>query len=512
MNKTLGRKLSKFVMILSLTTSSLFISSNQMNRSMAATNQVGQINPSTALPVLSTGTVISTKINVRTTPVNTSKIFVTLSKGAKVSIVQKYGPWYKIKTSKGYGWVMAKYVNETASQTLPVIDTGTITATKLNVRLEPVNTSTVFVSLSKGGKVSIVEKKDLWYKIKTSKGYGWVMANYIKVASIPTTPPPTDGGTTPPTTPTIPMKDTYGKVTAASLNVRKGPGTSYDTIKALTSGTIVSVTGENNGWYQITSGTTNGWVSKTYIQLVEKEVAELGDFKLVIDPGHGGSDPGTSFKTSSGVTLKESLIVLKVSQYLKGYLAKLPINSYYTRETDVYPTLTQRVDFTESKKADAFISIHINSTPSHTGDGTETYYYGTSQTSAKSAMSSSSESAEGMSTAAALAAPSSMSIVSTSAVSPTKLQDSKLLAGFVQKRLVEKLKLKDRGTKSGNFHVIRESSMASILTELGFIDNSKDNVKLNSSSWQQEAAKGIYLGILDYLKNQGYQVDSYYIN
>lgn len=543
MNKKSTRKLSSFVMAVSIAASSLFISSPQVNKSYAATNQVGQINTSTALPVLFSGNVTATKINVRTSPVNTSKIFVTLSKGARVSIVETSGPWYKIKTSKGYGWVMAnyvsqastlpvlftgnvtstkinvrtspentskvfvtlskgarvsivekndlwykiktskgygwvmsKYVSQTNTEVLPVIDTGIITATKINVRKEPKNTSSIFVTLSKGGKVSIVEKINLWYKIKTSKGYGWVMSNYIKTAS--STTPPTDGGE--PTTPTIPIKDKYGKVTASSLNVRKGPGTQYATIKALSSGTIVELKAENNGWYQIVFGTITGWVSKSYIKIVDKQDAQLGDFTLVIDPGHGGSDPGTTFKTSSGVTLKESLIVLSVSKYLKTYLSNLPINSYFTRETDVYPTLTQRVSFAESKNADAFISIHINSTPSHTGDGTETYYYGEAAAKATTA-------------------------------SREKLEDSIAFADFVQKRLVEKLKLDDRGTKSGNFHVIRESSMASILTELGFVDNPKDNVKLASAAWQKEAAKGIYLGILDYLKYQGYNVDSYYL-
>jgi N-acetylmuramoyl-L-alanine amidase len=543
MNKKSTRKLSSFVLAASIAASSLFISSPHVNKSYAATNQVGQINTSTTIPVLFTGNVTATKINVRTSPVNTSTIFVTLSKGAKVSIVETSGPWYKIKTSKGYGWVMSnyvtqvttlpvlftgnvtatkinvrtspentskvfvtlskgakvsivekkdlwykiktskgygwvmsKYVSQTNAEVLPVIDTGTITATKINVRKEPKNTSTVFVTLSKGGKVSIVEKINLWYKIKTSKGYGWVMSNYVKTAS--STTPPTDGDG--PTTPTIPIKDKFGKVTASSLNVRKGPGTQYATIKALSSGTIVELKGENNGWYQIVFGTITGWVSKSYIKIVDQQDAELGDFTLVIDPGHGGTDPGTTFKTSSGVTLKESVIVLSVSKYLKTYLNNLPINSYFTRETDVYPTLTQRVSFAESKKADAFISIHINSTPSHTGDGTETYYYGEAAARATTA-------------------------------SKEKLADSMAFADFVQKRLVEKLKLDDRGTKSGNFHVIRESSMASILTELGFVDNPKDNVKLASPSWQKEAAKGIYLGILDYLAYQGYNVDSYYL-
>ncbi|WP_088070449.1 N-acetylmuramoyl-L-alanine amidase [Gottfriedia luciferensis] len=482
----------KVVMILSLITSSLFFSLIGGTSSKAATTQTGEVTAST--------------LNMRTGPSTAYGKVLTLKKGNKLPILEKKNGWYKTKFNNKSGWASDDYIKivNTATSTTPkVLLSGEITAASLNVRTSPNTSGKVILALKKGTKVSVVEKNGTWYKINTSKGYGWVSSTYVKQTNSTTTKPPTtsppsgntkppttnppSGNTKPPTT-TPPSGNTKppsnsnksGKVTTSVLNVRTGPAATYQSIKTITNGTVVTIKDEKDGWYQITIGTITGWVSAKYIQQINSEDMDLENFILVIDPGHGGTDPGTSFKTSTGAVYKESMIVLNVSQYLKGFLVKLPIKSYFTRESDVYPTLTQRVNFAKSKNANAYISIHINATASHTGNGTETYYYGESKTSPNN--------------------------------SPTKLQDSMTLADSIQKRLVEKLKLKDRGTKSGNFQVIRESTMASILTELGYVDNPADNVKLSSATWQKEAAKGIYLGILDYLNTQGYNVDSYYIN
>lgn len=71
-------------------------------------------------------------------------------------------------------------------------------------------------------------------------------------------------------------------------------------------------------------------------------------------------------------------------------------------------------------------------------------------------------------------------------------------------------KLNNRGVKHGNFHVLRENTMPAALVELGFITNKSDNEKLASATWRQRAAEAIYLGILDYYKEKGYNVNSYY--
>jgi N-acetylmuramoyl-L-alanine amidase len=197
---------------------------------------------------------------------------------------------------------------------------------------------------------------------------------------------------------------------------------------------------------------------------------------IVIDPGHGGSDPGSG---SNGLVEKE--LTLDVSLKVKKLLTNNGIPHALTREKDVFVSLPDRVTFAKEKNADLFVSIHGNSYSSSSANGAETFYHANS-----------------------LSAGASTAVMS----SPSKpaRQDSKALATYIQKRLVEKLKMADRGVKQGNFHVIRETPMAAVLAELGFITNANDRAKLMSQEYRQKAAEAIYLGVTDYLKVKGYKL------
>jgi N-acetylmuramoyl-L-alanine amidase len=192
----------------------------------------------------------------------------------------------------------------------------------------------------------------------------------------------------------------------------------------------------------------------------------LSQKMIVIDPGHGGTDPG-----AGAYGLKEKDVVLDTALKVKALLAKTPFQYKLTRDTDKTLSLNQRVSIAKEANADIFISIHANAF-NGSANGTETYYY--------------------------------------AAYENPNTADSKLLATKIQNRLLAAWNLYDRGVKHGNFHVIRENTMPGVLTELGFIDNKKDNEKLASEAWRQEAAKAIYWGILDYYKEKGFYVSNLY--
>jgi len=457
------------------------------------------LNAVSAATISQTGQVTATSLNVRSGPSTSYKTIIALKKGSNVSIIVQKNGWYQIKSGQTTGWVRDTYIklisttNTTTNPkpSLPVTtnQTGQITTSSLNVRTGPSTSYKSIASLKSGSQVKILEKKNDWYKISYGKISGWVSGKYVKIIVIPTKPTPpsntgntgsNNGGTTVTPNPT----PKFGEVTGSALNMRKGPGTTYDVISSLNVGTRVTIKSGQNGWYQVTSGSLVGWVSAKYINPVSSltppvgQQQELENFTLVLDAGHGGKDTGADGTTSNGTTIYEKNITLRIVQYAKGYLSKLPIQLYFTRESDVYPTLEDRVAFAKSKNASAFISVHLNASDGN-GNGTETYYYNGTTTSTQS---------------------------------PTKLQDSKLLAECIQKRELSKLNLKDRGVKSANYYVIKNNPMAAILTEVGFVDSKTDNAKLNDPYWQEQAGKQIYLGILDYLKLQGYDVDSYYIN
>ena len=144
--------------------------------------------------------------------------------------------------------VMALALSATAS--FANSNEGTVTADALNVRSGPSTSYGITTKLYKGDKVEILETSNGWHKIKASNGkIGWVSGDYIKVSS---------GSTSQPSTST-----TKATVTATSLNVRSGAGTSYSVITKLPKGTVVDVLeSASNGWKKIkTSGGTTGWVS-----------------------------------------------------------------------------------------------------------------------------------------------------------------------------------------------------------------------------------------------------------
>ena len=145
--------------------------------------------------------------------------------------------------------VMALALSATAS--FANSNEGTVTADALNVRSGPSTSYGITTKLYKGDKVEILETSNGWYKIKASNGkIGWVSGDYIKVSS---------GSTS--------QTSYKATVTATSLNVRSGAGTSYSVITKLSKGTVVDVIeSASNGWKKVkTSNGTTGWVSGSYL-------------------------------------------------------------------------------------------------------------------------------------------------------------------------------------------------------------------------------------------------------
>ncbi|MGL4522974.1 MAG: N-acetylmuramoyl-L-alanine amidase family protein, partial [Bacilli bacterium] len=231
---------------------------------------------------------------------------------------------------------------------------------------------------------------------------------------------------------------------------------------------------------EASSASYDSYVDVTHVVTSVTAPPPSKKLSIVIDPGHGGKDPGAVGVNS----LQEKVVVLDVGKRVSKYFAKTPYDIFLTRESDVYLSLAERVSFAASKKADLFISLHTNAANGK-ASGIETYYYNSNS---------------GRSLA---------ETPSTAAINPFP-NESRELATFIQNRLVQAMKLPNRGVKHGNFHVIRENQMPAVLVELGFIDNATDNALLASSTRREEFAKAIYWGTLDYLATKGENVSSYY--
>ena len=220
--------------------------------------------------------------------------------------------------------------------------------------------------------------------------------------------------------------------------------------------------------------------------------------RIIIDPGHGGKDPGAV----GNKQYYEKKIVLKLALMLKKELKKaLPkIDILLTRETDKFISLEKRTAFANSKKGDLFISLHCNALENTKVRGIETYYLSLTknQTALNLAARENSSSLKNI---------SDLQAILNDLINQTKVPESKKLAQIVQKNLIQELKKKyspkSLGVKKAPFLVLVGSQMPSILVEVGFVTNKNERALLSRSSYLQKISQGITKGVVIYTQSIG---------
>jgi N-acetylmuramoyl-L-alanine amidase len=173
---------------------------------------------------------------------------------------------------------------------------------------------------------------------------------------------------------------------------------------------------------------------------------------VVIDPGHGGKDPGAI--GIGGVQEKE--IILDISQQIDKILEKQGLKAVLTRSSDYFVSLEGRTDMANRMDADLFVSIHANSINLSRQDvsGLETYYY----------------------------------------------KNGKALADTLHRNVVRSVKVQDRGVKKARFYVLRHSEMPAALVEVGYVTGADDAAKLRDPSYRRQMAEAIARGIIEYIQ------------
>ena len=225
----------------------------------------------------------------------------------------------------------------------------------------------------------------------------------------------------------------------------------------------------------------------------------LGVHRIVIDPGHGGKDPGTF---NSRLGLYEKRITLDLASRLKNLFKQ---NSKYeiilTRESDRYISLEERTAIANSNKSDLFISIHVNSAPRAATRGIETFYLNLTTD------------PWSMSVAAQENAISKKSIgemesIINEIVKNAKKSESHILSQFIQKIIVKHLEsrygeIKNLGVKKAPFYVLVGARMPASLVEVSFLSTYSEANRLKSSTYRYLIAKGLYYGIISYIRSLG---------
>ena len=265
-------------------------SSNNSSSNSGSSNSGSSNNTTTTPSTSTTGTIkVNNALNVRSGAGTSYSVIGSLKNGATVEIVETSGSWYKIKYGSGYGYVSKDYVTVSSSNnnsssnntttTPSTSTTGTIKVNNaLNVRSGAGTSYSVIGSLKNGATVEIVETSGSWYKIKYGSGYGYVSKDYVTVSSSSNNSSSNSGssnsGSSNNTT-TTPSTSTAGTIKVNdTLNVRSGAGTSYSVIGSLKNGATIEIVETVNSWYKIKFNNGYGYVSKDYVVLQNRSIAE----------------------------------------------------------------------------------------------------------------------------------------------------------------------------------------------------------------------------------------------
>ncbi|MEG0917514.1 MAG: N-acetylmuramoyl-L-alanine amidase [Myroides sp.] len=226
------------------------------------------------------------------------------------------------------------------------------------------------------------------------------------------------------------------------------------------------------------------------------------NFKVVLDPGHGGKD----FGAVRG-NYVEKKIVLDVAEKVGDLLKRdKGISVIYTRKSDVFLELRERTEIANREKADIFVSIHANAAsnaPSATG--TETFIMGTSKNASNLEIAKKENAVitleDNYETSYSGYDPSKPeSLIGLTLIQEQFVTQSIELASKVQTRFTNDAERKNRGVKQAPFVVLYTAFMPSVLVELGFLSNSEEGAYLNSEEGKNELARGIANAIIDYKK------------
>jgi N-acetylmuramoyl-L-alanine amidase len=224
----------------------------------------------------------------------------------------------------------------------------------------------------------------------------------------------------------------------------------------------------------------------------------LGVSRIVIDPGHGGHDPG-----AQGKGVAEAELVLDVALRLEKLLAKLPgTEIILTRRTDDFIPLPERTAIANRENADLFLSIHANASPAPQARGIETYFLNFATNLSAAAVAARENAASGQ-TMGAL--PDFLKAIALN----NKLDESKDFATQVQRAMLDRLRasnktVKDLGVKQAPFVVLIGAAMPSVLAEISFVTNPGEAKLLKGTVYRQRIAEALFNAIRKYqasLKN-----------
>lgn len=404
----------------------------------------------TVLAGTKTLTVNASVLNIRRGPGLAYDVMGQSQSGAKLNVIAERNSWYEVRLAGNkVGWVASWLVNSDDAST-NAAKVARVTS-RVNVRKYASTSATLLGALNPGASVKVVYSQGDWSQIVYSDTAAWVSTKYLELTGQTTTVTSTQTAVSKANTATqIKVK------TNTNTHLRQAGGINAAIVENLSKGAELTVLNQDGDWFHVRAadgktGYIANWVVSTPSDgKSSKAATSLNEATIVLDAGHGGSDPGASSTAGE----KEKTYTLETVDAIATQLRAAGANVVLTRSSDQYVDLAQRPVIAANVNADAFISIHFDSSPeSNTAEGHTTYYY-------------------------------------------TKSKDY-TLATYLSTSLAN-LSTASRGTSFGNFEVIRDNKQPSVLIELGYINDDDDFQKLSSSTYQHQAAIDIVNGLTKY--------------
>lgn len=346
--------------------------------------------------------VMAPDLNVRTSPDISAKTMGLVHQGETFKVIQTKNRWEQIQLSNSQiGWVYEDYIQRITPDN---IKEATVEAIQLNVREAPSLTSPIVGNLKLGTKIRIFEEEAKWVKMVSPSGVqGWVYQYYL----------------------------TKGESDSLKTQSAASPS-SYEQ-------TSSSFPSDEN---------TQDQAVQTEKMPNRKE--PLKGKTIVLDPGHGGVDSGTTSITGT----HEKALTLSIAKVVEQKLKNTGAHVLMTRPDDTYISLEQRANLSNQNHADAFISFHYNWSNDPSVKGLTDFYYQKSK------------------------------------------DDS--LAENILNEVAKQTKLNNAGSRFDDLSVLRNNSQPSTLIELGFLSNKQDDAVVEHSDYLENVAQGVYLGLLEY--------------
>lgn len=340
-----------------------------------------------------------------------------------------------------------------------------VSSALLNVRSEPANDAQIIGQLTTGNQIVVFNEKYGWVQTYYAGQEAWVAKHHLALV---------DGEIQSSQSNSSPNSEDTSKaitITANSVNIRSGPGTNHSIIGSTSSGDTYNTVDSAGDWYKVSlaSGDTGwiaGWLTNTGTKLPasnssnqdsdnantsnqESTNQSLNGYNIVLDPGHGGKDPGSI--GFGGIFEKD--VISSTANAVAQELRNAGANVVITRTGDYFVSLNERIRISEAYNTHAFVSLHYNAFPIISVNGVSTYYAN---------------------------------------------ETSRRLAQEVQSSLASTVSLHNRGVMQANYRVIHRNSSPAILMELGFITNPGDLAVIQTSDYQNKVAQAITNGLKSY--------------